>query len=92
MEQIKDRLIQQGYTSMQVEKIASELQMIDCSLIEGLQLWLSGEEEKDYTIEGIKLSELKQKFKMTYPAALLTMDWLIKEPERAIKSIGRGIK
>ena len=29
---------------------------------------------------------------MTYPAALLTIDWLIKEPENAIRSINRGIK
>jgi len=29
---------------------------------------------------------------MTYPAALLTIDWLIKEPERAMRSINRGIK
>jgi len=29
---------------------------------------------------------------MTYPAALLTMDWLIKEPEQALKSLEKGIK
>ena len=46
----------------------------------------------DDTVEGFKLSELNQKFDMTYPAALLTIDWLIKEPERAMRSINRGIK
>ena len=59
---------------------------------EALQHWLDQEEETDFQIEGFKLSELKQKFDMTYPAALLTMDWLIKEPELATKSINQGIK
>lgn len=27
---------------------------------------------------------------MTYPAALLTIDWLIKEPEKAKKSLEKG--
>jgi hypothetical protein len=39
-----------------------------------------------------KLSELKLQYKLTYPAALLTMDWLIREPEKALASIKRGIR
>lgn len=92
MEQIKDVLMQQGYTAKQAETVASELTKIDNSLLDGLQAWISSEKETDYTIEGITLSDLKQTFKMSYPAALLTMDWLIKEPELAQQSINRGIK
>ena len=29
---------------------------------------------------------------MAYPAALLTMDWLIKEPKKAIESLNGKIK
>ena len=50
------------------------------------------EEESDYHVVGFSLLELKRKFDMTYPAALLTMDWLIKDSENAIRSINRGIK
>ena len=71
---------------------APELLQIDNSLQKGFRCWLVSEEETDYIVEGFKLSELKHKFDLTYPAALLTIDWLIKEPERAIKSINRGIK
>lgn len=92
MEEIKNILISRGYTEKQALVVTSELLRMDDSLQEGFRCWLASEKETDYTVEGFKLSELKYKFDMTYPAALLTIDWLIKEPERAIKSINRGIK
>lgn len=92
MEAIKDILAMRGYTAKQAVTVAAELEKIDWQLQKGLQIWLAEEKETNYLIEGVKLSELKRKFGMTYPAALLTMDWLIKEPELAMKSINRGIK
>lgn len=92
MEAIKDILAMRGYTAKQAVTVTAELEKIDWQLQKGLQIWLAEEKETDYLIEGVKLSELKRKFGMTYPAALLTMDWLIKEPELAMKSINRGIK
>lgn len=92
MEKIKDILMMRGYPEKQAFSVANDLQEIDSTLQDALQRWLVIEEEMDFQIEGFKLSELKQKFDMTYPAALLTMDWLIKEPELATKSINRGIK
>lgn len=92
MEEIKNILTSRGYTEKQALAIIPELLQLDDSLQQGFQCWLANEEEIDYTVEGFKLSELKSKFDMTYPAALLTIDWLIKEPERAVKSITRGIK
>lgn len=91
-ESIKKTLIERGYPEKQADSVASDLLGINQTLQKGLLLWLENQEETDYHIEGIKLSELKTKFGMTYPAALLTMDWLIKEPELAIKSIHRGIR
>ena len=92
MEKIKEVLLERGYTDKLVNAVIHDLMTIDESLKEGLSLWLESEKETDHTIQGIALSELKNKFGMTYPAALLTMDWLIKEPEKAIESINRGIR
>ena len=89
---IQDILIERGYPQKQAISIASDLQAIDPALQNGLQSWLADQTETDYLIEGFKLFDLKQKFDMTYPAALLTVDWLIKEPELAKKSIQRGIR
>ena len=92
MEKIKEVLLERGYTDKQVNAVIYDLMTIDESLKEGFSLWLESEKETDYTIQGIALSELKNKFGMTQPAALLTIDWLIKEPEKAIESINRGIR
>ena len=91
-EYIQKTLIERGYPEKQADFVVSNLLEIDQTLQKGLLLWLENLEETDYQIEGFKLSELKQKFNMTYPAALLTIDWLIKEPETAIKGINRGIR
>ena len=92
MEKIKEVLLERGYAGKQVNTVINDLMAMDESLKEGFSLWIESEKETDYTIQGITLSELKNKFGMTYPAALLTIDWLIKEPEKAIESINRGIK
>lgn len=92
MKNIEDILMKRGYPEKQAFSVANDLQEIDASLQDALQRWLNQEEETDFQIEGFKLLELKQKFDMTYPAALLTIDWLIKEPKLAIQSINRGIK
>lgn len=92
MEKIKEILMKRGYPEKQASSVASDLLEIDKTLQEALYGWLATENETDFQVAGFKLSELKHKFDMTYPAVLLTMDWLIKEPELAIKSINRGIK
>ena len=41
----------------------------------------------NYEAHGFSIFILMKKYKMTFPAALLTLDWIIKEPEIAIKAI-----
>lgn len=92
MENILKILQERGYSEKQSLRVAAELHDIDDSLKPLLNKWLVSEEENDCHVEEFSLLELKRKFDMTYPAALLTLDWLIKEPENAIRSINRGIK
>lgn len=91
-EEIIKILMERRYTEKQAASVASDLLDVDEQLKDGLQHWLSTNEEKDYEVADFKLSELKQQFDMTYPAALLTIDWLIKEPDLAMKAIKRGIR
>ena len=91
-EEITKILIERGYPKKQALSVTCDLQEMDNLFQIAFQCWLNTEEEQDFQIEGFKLSELKQKFSMTYPAALLTMDWLIKEPELAKQCISRGIR
>ena len=93
MKQIETTLLGRGYTEKQANVLAEKLSTIDSALKQGLDNWLEDNDvETDYAISGVTLSEIKKKFKMTYPAALLTMDWVIREPERANESINKGIR
>lgn len=85
-------LNERGYNGPAAALMAEKLSKVDSSLKNGVDLWLATGEEKDIEISGIKLSELKAKFNLTYPAAILSMDWLIREPDNAKKSFARGIK
>ena len=47
---------------------------------------------ENYEVGEFSLKKLQEERRMNYPAALLTLDWLIKEPEAALRSLNRGIK
>ena len=85
-------LIERGYKEKTAIIVAENLLAIDDCLVDILNNWIKYETETDFIAEGFSLLSIKEKFDMTYPAALLTMDWLLKEPSIAKKAIQRGIK
>jgi hypothetical protein len=91
--QIKYILIDRGYNERNAKLVAHELTLLSAPLQPLLSQWLDNEQHmEDYKAEGYTITGLMQKRGMTYPAALLTIDWLLKEPEEAKLSLSRGIK
>lgn len=86
---IKNKLIKQGYDSKPASMVAHEIINVDLLLQPVVDSWLSGE-ETDYSSHGYSIKGLMKSRGMTYPAALLTIDWLIKEPKKAIESLKKG--
>lgn len=91
-ESITKVLLAHQYPEKQAGTVAQELMLIDKRLVPALNSWISNGSEQDYMAEGFSLHGLKNKFGMIYPAALLTIDWLLKEPEMATEAINHGIK
>lgn len=85
-------LISNQYPELQASGVADELMQIDLRLLPLLENWINQGNEQDFTVEGFSLLSLKDQYKLTYPAALLTIDWLIKDPQTASYAIKRGIK
>ena len=92
MKNIKEVLMSRGYNEKQAVSVADRLSKIDTSFKEGLFEWIENNTERNYNIAGVELMAIKNKYVMTYPAALLTMDWLLREPEKAKRSINRGVR
>lgn len=93
METIKNILIERGYPEKPATLVAEKLAHISPSLKPSLDAWLKDGKETDESAEGFSTSSLMQKQKgMTYPAALLSIDWLLREPQKAKTIIEKGIK
>lgn len=84
---IKCILIERGYNSKRAELVANELKTIDQKLLEPFNRWLDTGEETDLKVNGISILELMQTYNLKYPAALLSIDWIIKNPKEALSVI-----
>ena len=82
----------EGYNTNAAIVAAHEAKTLSIDLIPLFEAWLQDASNKqDYTAEGISLLDMQNKTKSTYLAALLNMDWIIKEPEKAIPAINSTI-
>ena len=91
--EILEILMQRGYTQRNASLVAEEIVNIAPQLQQHLEAWLMDKSyNENYEVGKYSLKRLQEERRMNYPAALLTMDWLIKEPEAALRSLNRGIK
>ena len=89
---IQSTLIKGGYPEKQAFAVAKDLMAVALPLQPLLQSWISEGTETDFTADRFSILELKKRFNMTYPAALLSIDWVLKDPEIAVRAISRGIR
>lgn len=89
---MKDILINRGFTEKQASRLTGELSNIDERLKTALEKWLKDGTETDVSAEGFSIIGLKQQYEMTYPAALLSIDWVLKDPANAVKCIKKGLR
>lgn len=92
MDNIYQILVERGYEECQAKMVERNLQSLDLSLKRNLEEWLISEKELDYNAHGMSLLDIMNRFSMKYPAALLTMDWVIKDPQTAMEAIKKGVK
>ena len=86
-------LEQRCYDTRSAKLVAGELLQLSNPLNKLFTEWIELEScKKDFSTNGYSLLALMKERNMTYPAALLTMDWLIKDPANALTSLKRGIK
>lgn len=91
--EIREILMQRGYTQRNASLVAEEMVNIVPQLQQYLESWLMDKSYcENYEVGEFSLKKLQEERRMNYPAALLTLDWLIKEPEAALRSLNRGIK
>lgn len=74
----------EGYTEKRAVLLASECQNMSEELMPLFEKWLQDASlMEDFTTHGYSLLNMMHQRGMNYLAALLDVDWLIKEPEKA---------
>ena len=84
-------LLERGYGEKSARLVTTDLMLLHEPLDTYFEKWVQNESDIiDYN--GYSVRQLMEERGMAYPAALLTMDWLIKEPKKAIESLNGKIK
>jgi len=93
-EKLKELLMQRlGYTPQEAEMLAGDLSRLDPALVPLLERWEAyGTESDAQMFHGFSVDSLRQGSGLNFIAALLTLDWVIREPEKASAAIRQGIK
>ena len=89
---IIELLKKQGYPSFMLDKTATKIENLSQPLKEAFSMWVDCGIEPSFSIQGYSYQTLIEKFDMKPIGAFLTLDWIIREPEKAIDNLNRGIK
>lgn len=93
MEELKKILIERGYPEKIAATTAANLTKLTERFTDALKEWVHKGTNTVVESHGYTTTSLMERFKgMTYPAALLTIDWLERDPELAKQAIEKGIK
>lgn len=93
MKNIKEILLSRGCPAQQVDTIATKIDNLSVQLKPAISEWLENESMPIVEVGDYTTASLMEKFKgMQYPATILLLDWLIKDPQTAKKAINNGIR
>ena len=90
--EIFNALLEHNYTEKQSSILASKLAFLDESLIKCMENWFKNGQQTNYSAHDISIKELVEKHNMQYLAAVLTMDWVLRDPTKAIDTIRKGVR
>lgn len=85
-------LCSQDYPQYMLEQTADKLEIMNSNLKEAFENWANNGTIPTVEVEGWSYNRLIEKFNMRPVAAFLALDWLIRDPEKASKSLKKGIR
>lgn len=93
MENIRELLVSRfGYSEQDTDMLYADLEHLDQALAQILNRWIETGDCADATVySGYSIDSLCSEFEMNFIAAILTLDWIIKEPEQALSALKSGI-
>jgi hypothetical protein len=81
-----------GYSDHVASLTANDLANIQPQLRPALQVWIDTRSITDIEVLGFSIKQLMKQRGYTFPSALISMDWLLTEPEIAKKELSDEIR
>jgi len=78
------------YTSENIMPLLAKIEHMDPNLRSDLEHFLSTGDITTKEVEGYTVEMLMKEHSMNEIAAFLTLDWIIREPQKALKSLQKG--
>ena len=76
----------------QMQELTQMIQKTNPVILNAFEAFITDGTEPDLCIENYTCKGLMQEFHLSLTGALLTLDWLLREPEEAKQAIKDGIK
>lgn len=85
-------LVERGYNRANAAAVCEDLLRLEAPLVKIFRQWLDTGAEQDFLFRDYSIRYFMANWGMKFPAALLTMDWILKEPEKAIEELKNKIR
>lgn len=85
-------LKEEGYPSYMLDSTVEKLEKLQPEIMSAFLCWLSDRKVPSVTVEGFSFTDLTRDFGMKPIGAFITLDWLMRDPYKAIKALKRGIR
>ena len=82
----------EGYPQFMLEKTADKIVAFKQEIADAFEALFTNKENPSVSIEGFSYETLVTDYKMNPVGALITLDWLIREPEIAKEALKKGVK
>ena len=91
-EVILNLLKEEEYPDYMIEQTSLKLEKLQPVLSHAFDLWVNKGIVPTITIEGYSYEKLTSAYGMKPVGAFLTLDWLCREPDKALQSLRRGFR
>lgn len=88
---IIELLNEHGYPKFMLGKTSDKIENFSPFLMEAFENWVLYGIEPSFVIKGYSFTSLIEKFKMNPIGAFITLDWIMRDSEIALKSLKRGV-
>ena len=89
---LKEILLKEQYPVFMVESTIDKIERFAPVVEAVFNEWCSSNKTPDFSVEGFSFNDLVTKWGMKPIGAFITLDWLIREPEKAKEALMKGIR